>query len=100
MNLHEEIKKVAYELYEKSGRIWGRDIENWLAAEKIVKARHLQQERGVKAGSSAASSSHQRAAAKSKVQKSKTKETGPAETETGKTGAKKTGTRKTAKRAK
>lgn len=39
MNLHEEISKVAYELYEKSGRAIGRDVENWLEAEKIVKAR-------------------------------------------------------------
>ncbi len=39
MNLREEIEKVAYELYEKGGRI-GRDLENWLEAEKIVMARH------------------------------------------------------------
>ncbi len=39
MNLYEEIAKVAYELYEKSGRIAGRDMENWLEAEKVVKAR-------------------------------------------------------------
>lgn len=40
MDLHEEIAQVAYELYEKSGRIAGRDLENWMEAEKIVKARH------------------------------------------------------------
>jgi hypothetical protein len=39
MNLHDEIAKVAYELYEKSGRISGRDMENWIEAEKVVKAR-------------------------------------------------------------
>lgn len=39
MGLHEEIEKVAYELYEKSGRADGRDVENWLEAERIVKAR-------------------------------------------------------------
>lgn len=39
MNLYDEIAKVAYELYEKSGRIAGRDMENWLEAEKTVKAR-------------------------------------------------------------
>ncbi len=40
MNLHEEIAKLAYELYERSGRIEGRDRENWLEAEKIIRARH------------------------------------------------------------
>lgn len=40
MDLQEEIRKVAYELYEKSGRMGGREVENWLAAEKIVMARH------------------------------------------------------------
>ncbi len=40
MNLHEEISRLAYELYERSGRADGRDRENWLEAEKIVKARH------------------------------------------------------------
>jgi hypothetical protein len=40
MNLRDEIAKVAYELYEKSGRIEGKDRENWVEAERIVKARH------------------------------------------------------------
>ena len=39
MNLHEEIAKTAHELYEKSGWIPGRDLENWIEAEKIVKSR-------------------------------------------------------------
>lgn len=43
MNLHEEISKVAYELYEKSGRV-GRDLENWLEAEKIVMAKYAKKE--------------------------------------------------------
>jgi len=38
MILHDEIAKVAYELYEISGRIDGRDMENWLEAERIVMA--------------------------------------------------------------
>jgi hypothetical protein len=38
--LEEEIKKVAYELYEKSGCISGRDLENWLEAERIVLSRY------------------------------------------------------------
>ena len=44
MDLHEEIAKVACELYEKSGRIEGRDRENWLDAERIVLARHAGQD--------------------------------------------------------
>jgi hypothetical protein len=44
MNLQEEIAMVARELYEKSGRVEGRDRENWLDAEKIVFARHAGQD--------------------------------------------------------
>jgi len=36
LDLSGEISKVAYELYEKSGRIEGHDFDNWLEAEKIV----------------------------------------------------------------
>jgi hypothetical protein len=38
--LEEEIKMVAYELYVKSGCIQGRDLENWLEAERIVLAKY------------------------------------------------------------
>jgi hypothetical protein len=44
MKLQEEIAKVAYELYEKSGRIPGRERQNWLEAERIVLTRHASQE--------------------------------------------------------
>lgn len=44
MNLHEEIAKVAYELYMKSGCIDGRDSQNWLDAERIVLTRHASQD--------------------------------------------------------
>lgn len=44
MNLHEEIAKVAYELYKKSGCINGKDVENWVEAEKIVLTRHASQD--------------------------------------------------------
>jgi len=40
MTLREKINKVAYELYEKSGKQEGNELLNWLAAEKIV---HFQQ---------------------------------------------------------
>ena len=35
--LHQKIATLAYELYEKSGRVQGRDLEHWLQAEKLVK---------------------------------------------------------------
>lgn len=44
MNLHDEIARVAYEIYEKSGYIEGRALDNWLEAERIVIARHASQE--------------------------------------------------------
>ena len=39
-NLYEEIAKFAREQYEKSGRVEGRDLDNWLEAERIVRARY------------------------------------------------------------
>jgi hypothetical protein len=39
VDLDEEIRKIAYELYEKSGKIAGRDLDNWLEAENIIRAR-------------------------------------------------------------
>ncbi len=36
MSFYEEIATVAYDLYERSGRIEGRDLDNWLEAERIV----------------------------------------------------------------
>jgi len=35
-NLEDEIRRVAYDFYEKSGRLNGHDVENWLKAEKFV----------------------------------------------------------------
>lgn len=36
-NLHQEIFRVAYDIYERNGRIEGRDLDHWLEAEKIVR---------------------------------------------------------------
>lgn len=36
MNLHDEIQRLAYALYEGSGCIPGRCVDNWLEAERIV----------------------------------------------------------------
>ena len=36
-DLQQRIAQKAYELYEQSGGIEGRDLENWLDAERLVK---------------------------------------------------------------
>ena len=38
VSIPDEIAKTAYNLYVKSGFIGGREMENWLEAERIVKA--------------------------------------------------------------
>lgn len=40
----QEITRLAYEIYEKNGRIEGRDMENWLEAERIVMARRTEEQ--------------------------------------------------------
>ncbi|MBI2486368.1 MAG: DUF2934 domain-containing protein [Deltaproteobacteria bacterium] len=35
--LNEMIEKKAYEIYEQRGREHGKDLDDWLEAEKIVK---------------------------------------------------------------
>ncbi len=44
MDLREEIAKAAYELFESRGRIHGRDLDDWLEAERIVLYQHAGQE--------------------------------------------------------
>ncbi len=39
-NFYDEVEKVAYELFEKRGRIHGQDREDWFKAEMIVKKRY------------------------------------------------------------
>jgi len=38
--IHDEIARVAYELYEKGGRAYGNELKDWLEAEKIVMEKH------------------------------------------------------------
>jgi hypothetical protein len=45
VNLHEEILTVARNLFERSGQVEGRDLDNWLNAERLVMARYKQQEK-------------------------------------------------------
>ena len=44
MRWYDEIAKLARELYEKSGRVEGRDLDNWLEAERIIMERYKEQE--------------------------------------------------------
>lgn len=41
----EEIARVAYQLYEQRGRTPGHDREDWLEAERIVRARAARMQR-------------------------------------------------------
>ena len=43
INLDEEIRHRAYELYEERGRESGHDHDDWLVAEREVRARYQQQ---------------------------------------------------------
>ncbi len=57
MGIQEEIARVAYELFEKKGKVHGSHVDDWLAAEKIVMARHARKEDvGIKLAKSGKSS--------------------------------------------
>lgn len=43
INVEEEIRRRAYELYEERGRTPGHDHEDWLVAEREVRARYQPQ---------------------------------------------------------
>jgi len=38
-DLQQRIAQKAYELYEQSGRVEGRDWDNWLEAERLVRGK-------------------------------------------------------------
>lgn len=38
--LYDEIVRLAYDFYDKRGRVHGYDLEDWLRAERIVLERH------------------------------------------------------------
>jgi hypothetical protein len=44
----EETEKIAFELYEKSGRVDGFDQEHWFEAERLVAARKARKNSDVK----------------------------------------------------
>lgn len=39
MSFYSKVAEVAHELYEKSGRVHGHDLEHWLEAKRIVSER-------------------------------------------------------------
>ena len=39
MKRHKEIQQLAHELFEKSGRVHGRELDHWLEAERTISAR-------------------------------------------------------------
>jgi len=41
MKRHKEIQKLAYDIFKKSGRVDGRELDHWLDAERIIKAREI-----------------------------------------------------------
>ncbi len=49
-NFYDAVAKVAYDLYEKRGRVLGQDMEDWFKAEMIVEKRYekgMERETGV-----------------------------------------------------
>lgn len=44
-HIRQEIEEVAYELWEKGGCLTGREIENWLEAERIVMTKYAEKVR-------------------------------------------------------
>jgi len=74
MKKHEEIQKLAYEFFENSGRFHGRDIDHWLEAERIIKARKMDRH----AVDLEAAASKKRAIQRSDVRRHEAKKTGGA----------------------
>ncbi len=44
MDLYEEIAKLAYEMFEREGRVHGKHLDHWFEAEKIIISRYKVQE--------------------------------------------------------
>ena len=45
MKLYDKIARIAYDLYEKTGIVDGRELDNWLEAERIVMSLHTEQKK-------------------------------------------------------
>jgi hypothetical protein len=72
MKKHEEIQKLAYDIFEKSGRPHGREIDHWLEAERIIRAREMD----MHAVNIKAAASKKRAISRSDVRRHEAKKTG------------------------
>ncbi len=87
MDLEDEIARVAYELYERDGRLHGKDQEHWLEAERIVKERHQKRDESGEGRTAKTSQPKLEKAVKGRGQKKEQKAPGPrAKASTGKTG--------------
>ena len=49
-SMHEEIAKVAYELYVKEGSVHGNDLKYWFEAENIVMGKQEKHAREIERG--------------------------------------------------
>lgn len=74
MKRHKEIQRLAYELFEKGGRVHGREIDHWLESERIIKARQMD----MHAVDIEAAASKKRAIQRSDVRRHEAKKTGKA----------------------
>jgi hypothetical protein len=72
MKRHKEIQRLAYDLFEKSGKVHGREIEHWLEAERIIRAREMD----MHAAAFEAAASKKRAVPRSAVRRHEAKKTG------------------------
>ena len=74
MKRHKEIQRLAYELFEKDGRVHGREIDHWLEAERILRSRQMD----MHAVDIEAAASKKRAIQRSDVRRHEAKKTGKA----------------------
>lgn len=42
-NVYDEIREIAYNLFENRGRVHGYDLEDWVEAERIVMKKHAKE---------------------------------------------------------
>jgi hypothetical protein len=72
MKRHKEIQKLAYDIFEKSGRVHGRELDHWFEAEQIIKAHEV----GIHAADIKAVESKERVVERSDTRRHEAKKTG------------------------
>jgi hypothetical protein len=45
MDLYDEVKRVAYEIFEREGKEHGRHFDHWIEAEIIVKKKYMDRDK-------------------------------------------------------